>query len=130
MTTTYRSFKTFNEDEFIKDLAADLRNFSVDLQSDINDDLTVWYTIFLKNLDHHAPYKTKRVKSKKLPEWYNDEISNVRRKRDACKRNHLWSEYRKYRNMTKSLIRKAKRKHFFRFSHTIKRHTGNVATFP
>ena len=112
MTTTYRSFKTFNEDAFIKDLAADLRNFSVDLQSDINDDLTVWYTIFLKNLDHHAPYKTKRVKSKKLPDWYNDEISNVRRKRDACKRNHLWSEYRKYRNMTKSLIRKAKRKHF------------------
>ena len=81
MTTTYRSFKTFNEDAFIKDLAADLRNFSVDLQSDINDDLTVWYTIFLKNLDHHAPYKTKRVKSKKLPDWYNDEISNVRRKR-------------------------------------------------
>ena len=64
---------------------------------------------------YHCAYERQHrqtVQTKKLPDWYNDEISNVRRKRDACKRNQLWSEYKKYRNMTKSLIRKAKRKHF------------------
>ena len=64
ITTSYRSFKTFNEDAFINDLSGDLNNFTVSPQSDINDDLMIWYSIFLKHLDHHAPYKTRSVKSK------------------------------------------------------------------
>ena len=112
ITTSYRSFKTFNEDAFINDLSGDLNRFTVGPQSDINDDLMIWYSIFLKHLDHHAPYKTKRVKSKKLPDWYNDEIALTRKKRDACKQRQSWAEYKKYRNKTKDLIRKAKRKHF------------------
>ena len=112
ITTSYRSFKTFNEDAFINGLSGDLNNFTVSPQSDINDDLMIWYSIFLKHLDHHASYKTKRVKSKKLLDWYNDEIAATRKRRDACKRRHLWPEYKKYRNKTKDLIRKAKRKHF------------------
>ena len=67
-TTSYWSFKIFNEDAFINYLSGDLNSFTVGPQSDINDDLMIWYSIFLKHLDHHAPYKTKRVKSKKLPD--------------------------------------------------------------
>ena len=128
ITTSYRSFKTFNEDAFINDLSGDLNNFTVSPQSDINDDLMIWYSIFLKHLDHHAPYKTKRVKSKKLPDWYNDEIAATRKRRDACKRRHLWPEYKKYRNKTKDLIRKAKRKHFSD-SVTQSKDTRNLVTF-
>ena len=73
ITTSYWSLKTFNEDAL-----------TVGPQCDINDDLVIWYSIVLKHQNHHQPYKTKRVKSKKLPEWYNDEISLTRKKRDAC----------------------------------------------
>ena len=48
ITTSYRSFKTFNEDAFINDLSGDLNNFTVSPQTDINDDLMIWYSIFLK----------------------------------------------------------------------------------
>ena len=68
ITTLYRCFKAFNEEAFITDLSRDLTNFVVNHQSDINEVLSVWHTILLKHLDHHAPYKTKRVKSKKLPD--------------------------------------------------------------
>ena len=32
--------------------------------------------------------------------------------RDTCKRRKLWSDYKKYRNKTKKMIRVAKRKYF------------------
>ena len=84
ITTRYRSFKNFNEDSFRADLASDLNNFTVD-QPDINKDISVWYNIIQKHLDQHAPYKTSQVKTKKLPEWYNQEIALARRKRDNSK---------------------------------------------
>lgn len=111
VTTSYRCFKNFNEDAFIADLANDINTFNTN-ESDINDDLSVWYRIVLNHIDHHAPIKTRRVKTKKLPDWYNEEIASARQKRDMCKRKKLWSEYKKYRNKTKQLIRKAKRKQF------------------
>ena len=111
ITTRYRSFKNFNEDSFRADLASDLNNFTVD-QPDINKDISVWYNIIQKHLDQHAPYKTSRVKTKKLPEWYNQEIALARRKRDNFKQRKLWADYKVFRNKTKDLIRKAKRNHF------------------
>ena len=84
ITTSYRCFKSFNEDAFITDLTSDLNNFSAS-NSDINDDVTIWYNILLKHLDCHAPFKTKRVKTKHLPDWYNDEIVSARKLRNNCK---------------------------------------------
>ena len=72
----------------------------------------MWYSIILKHLDQHAPYKTNRVKTNKLPEWYNEDIALARRKRDNFKRRKLWSDYKIFRNKTRDLIRKAKGKHF------------------
>ena len=111
ITSRYRCFKNFNEESFITDLSRDLNHFTLD-QSDINDDISVWYSIIQKHLDQHAPYKTNRVKTDKLPEWYNEDIALARRKRDNFKRRKLWSDYKIFRNKTKDLIRKAKRKHF------------------
>ena len=111
ITTSYRCFKNFNEDAFISGLANDLDNFSAN-KMDINEDISIWYSIILKHLDYHAPYKIKRVRTKHLPEWYNDEIASARKMRDNCKRRQLWPEYRKYRNKAKQLIRVAKRKLF------------------
>ena len=111
ITSWYRCFKTFNEESFITDLSRDLNDFTLD-RSDINDDISVWYSIIQKHLDHHVPYKTNKVKTIKLPEWFNQDIALARRKRDNFKRRKLWSDYKIFRNKSKDLIRKAKRKRF------------------
>ena len=91
VTTKYRCFKNLNEDVFIANLSSYLNFF-------VNEDLSSWYDIVLKHLNQHAPYKTKRVKTSKLPDWYNDEIAQARRKRDDFKRRKLWADFKTYRN--------------------------------
>ena len=80
--------------------------------SDINEDCTAWYSAIKRLLDHHAPLKTRRVKSKRLPEWFSEEILESRKQRDRNKQIGNWSEYRRYRNKTQDLIRRAKKQHF------------------
>ena len=58
------------------------------------------------------PYKTKRVKTSKLPDWYNDEIAQACRKRDDFKRRKLWADIKTYQNKTKQLTKIAKCKQF------------------
>ena len=111
ISTTYRCFKSLNEEAFLADLSEDFCQYSVS-ESDIETDLTAWYNILLNRLNQHAPIKTKRVKTKRMPPWYNSDIAQARRYRDMNKKLRNWAEYRKYRNLTKSLIRKAKRSHF------------------
>ena len=47
-----------------------------------------------------------------MPDWYNEEIAQARRKRDDFKRKKLWADFKTYRNKTKQLIKITKRKHF------------------
>ena len=47
-----------------------------------------------------------------MPDWYNDEIAQARRKRDDFKRRKLWADFKTYRNKTKQLIKITKCKHF------------------
>ena len=110
-TTSYRCFKNFNEEEFLSDLALGFNSFSLSPAS-IDSDITLWYDQLLKHLDKHAPVKFKRVKTNHLQKWFTTEILQARRQRDFNKRKRNWVEYKRYRNMTKSLIRKAKQKHF------------------
>ena len=62
---------------FVNDLSSDLNNFTAN-RSNINDDISAWYAIVLKHLNKHAPHKSKRVKNKRLPDWYNEEIEYAR----------------------------------------------------
>lgn len=110
-STSYRCFKVFNEESFISDLSNELNTFTLS-QSDIDDDVTAWYVLIIKHLDRHAPLKTKRVKTKRLPDWYTPEIIQARKMRDISKSQKNWTDYKRYRNTTKHLIRKAKCKHF------------------
>ena len=58
---TYRSFKNFDEANFLSDLSCvpweKLENFD-----DIDDIVSVWNSLFLEILDKHAPIKSHRVK--------------------------------------------------------------------
>lgn len=66
----------------------------------------------MKHLDNHAPVKTKTVQHKRLPEWYTPEIAEIERLRDNYKRQKQWSDFKRYRNKARHLIRSAKRKYF------------------
>ena len=109
--TTYRCFKRFNEEVFLSDLSNEFNNFALS-QSVIEDDIDMWYGLFLNQLNKHAPLKTRRVKTKHLPEWFTYEIVHARKLRDYSKRMQNWADYKRYRNLTRTLIRKAKCKHF------------------
>ena len=112
ITTRYRCFKNFNEEIFKADLSSDLNNFTVD-QPGINKEISVCHNIIQKHLDRHAPYKTSRVKTKKLPEWFNLEIALAHRKRDNFKQRKMWADYKVFRNKIKDLIRKTNCNLFF-----------------
>ena len=52
------------------------------------------------------------MKSNRLPACYSPEIGQARTARDKYKRQKQWTEYKRYRNKVRNLIRKAKRQHF------------------
>ena len=111
VTTTYRCFKQFEESVFLRDLQNDLNAFTAN-STNIDDDFSDWFQLIIKHLDNHAPIKTKRVKNKRLPEWFSPEITHMQRLRDESKRQKQWSDFKRYRNKTRQLIRTAKRKYF------------------
>ena len=111
ISKSYRCFKHFDENAFLSDLSVDMNSFTVE-HPDINQDMQKWYSIISKHLDKHAPIRHKQVKTNRLPEWLNEEITIAQRQRDNAKRLKKWREYKKYRNKVTSLIRKAKRHHF------------------
>ena len=87
ISTTYRCFKSINEETFLADLSDDFSRYFVS-ESDIETDLTAWYNILLNRLNQQAPIKTKRVKTKGMPPWYNPDIAQARRYRDMNKKNY------------------------------------------
>ena len=111
VTTLYRCFKHFNENYFLAELAEDIETLETD-QETINGDLEVWSSLILKHVNKHAPIKTKRVKTKRLPDWLTQDIVLMQKQRDNCKRLKQWTEYKTYRNKTRQLIKAAKRKYF------------------
>ena len=110
-TTTYRCFRQFNKSSFLSDLKSDLESFAV-YNRYVDEALNLLFLIIRHHLNRHAPLKTRRVKSKRLPEWLTPDILNARRMRDTFKRAKNWQEYKKLRNVTLDLICKAKKKHF------------------
>ena len=108
ITTSYRCFKNFDDSLFLNDLANDISVFTTNCSS-IDEDFANWYPIIMNQLDNHAPM---RVKSKRLPDWFTPKIIHMQKLRDNSKRLKQWSDYKRYRNKTKYLIRQAKRKYF------------------
>ena len=107
ITTFYRCFKTFDETSFL----ADINSFETSGLT-VDDDFLALQSIIVKHLDKHAPVKVRRVKTKRLTDWYTPEIGQARIIRDSYKRLKEWTEYNCYRNKTRNLICSAKRKHF------------------
>ena len=110
-TTTFRCFNHFDDSAFLNDLQISLSSFSAN-STYIDIDFSRWHNIIIEQLDSHAPVKSKRVKHQRLPAWFTPEISLMQTLRDSSKRQKQWSDYKRYRNKTATLIRSAKRKYF------------------
>jgi hypothetical protein len=50
-----------------------------DVQAATDSDM--WYTLFLSEINKHAPLKTKRIKYAHQPIWLTDEIKDTQKKR-------------------------------------------------
>ena len=107
----YRAMRKFDKTKFLTDLHH--ASFQcVYNHTDPDSALTVWYLIFLSILNKHAPLRIKRVKGVQKPRWLNSEVKNAMKKRDDFKKAGNFEEFRKQRNLTKTLVREAQRQHF------------------
>ncbi|MES9881480.1 MAG: reverse transcriptase family protein, partial [Sedimenticola sp.] len=105
---SYRSFKSFNEANFIYDLERANLDQIMNYE-DINEMLSVWSNIFLTVVDKHAPIKQHRVKKKIQPEWLTSEIIDCIKERDKCKIKGNYDQYKLLRNKVTSMIQKSKK---------------------
>ena len=110
---TYRSYRNFNEKEYLKDLSY-IPFQIIEVFNDIED--AYWmYEKLLKNvIDTHAPIKFRYIRHNMVP-YMNGILRkaiNVRkmlwRKYLKCKTNTNWENYRQQRNMVVSLTRQSK----------------------
>ena len=65
-------------------------------------------SMFTDVLNTHASLKQKRVKHNNLPDWYNAESGYAPSHRDKAKTQNNISEFKYWRNKTKTLISEAK----------------------
>jgi len=84
-----RSFKRYNKEQFLKDIAAISWNI-LESFDDINDAVGIWNDLFVDVANRHAPLKKIRMKSSSKP-W----ISNDLRKTQARRNNGIIIEVSK-----------------------------------
>ena len=89
----------------------DLTNVSwsiLDTFTNPNDALGIWYKLYHQFIDNHAPYRKRRVKYRKKPEWLDDKIIESMKMRDKYKKQRDAVNYKKLRNLVVKMIREAK----------------------
>ena len=107
-SVTYRSFKHFNESEFLNDIqSADFSH--VYAYSNPEDALQYWINLFYTIINKHAPIKNKRIKQEIKPPWLSKEILAEMRHRDYLRQKGDRDSYKSQRNKVKKSIRSAKR---------------------
>ena len=110
-TIAYRSFKNFNEAEFIEDLQT-VPWDTIKLFEDIDDIMDAWLDLFSQVDDKHVPIKQHRVKRKNQPEWMSDEILEAMKCRDRHKSIGNEDEYKTWRNKVIKLINNSQYQRF------------------
>ena len=114
---TYRSYKHFDEKNYLKDLSITPFHVS-DIFENPNDQMWCHNKLLSDVINLHAPIKHKTVKTKKLP-YMNGELrkainvkSMLLRKYYKNRNSHTWNNYRKQRNLVNSLKRITIKRYF------------------
>ena len=107
-TIQYRSYKHLNEAHF----CADLDNVCWSSLTHLNniDEIVLGFNeLFIEIADRHVPLKSKRVKHKYQPDWFNANILSAIHQRDQFKASQMYLEYKTARNNVIKQIRKARK---------------------
>ena len=107
----YRSFKNFEEKQFLEDLNR-CKWSSINENNKIDNNLDIWYDLFVETINKHLPVKTKQAKRVKQPDWITQDILQCMRERDHKKTAGNLTEYKNLRNKCVSLVREAKKTHY------------------
>jgi exonuclease III len=109
---TYRSFKTFKEAEFLKDLDAAPYQVGTSF-TDVDDQFWFFQTLTKQVLDIHVPVKTRSMKNKQVP-FMNRALrkavmdkARFKSKYNRFPNKHTWNKYRVQRNLVTKLRRKS-----------------------
>ena len=103
-TISYRSYKHFDEQNFISDLQSALWDI-IKIFENTNDIVDTWSSTFLNIVDKPLPLKLQRVKHKQQPKWITPEIIDCIRSRDQHKSLGNEIQYKVWQNKVVSLIR-------------------------
>jgi len=113
----YRSYKSFSESSFKKDVSH-IPSQVCDVFDDIDDQYWAFNVMFKEVLDEHAPIKERTVKTDKIP-YMHSSLRQEMYKRSRLKNIFLknktsdnWENYKKQRNRTTSLRKKAIKSYF------------------
>ena len=104
---SYRSMKTFNENEFLDDLS-NQPWFLIDIYDNPDDATELFLELFQSVLNKHAPQRKRRVKRLNQPRWMKPEILQAIIIRDHFHKNVDIMNYKIWRQNVKDLIVEAK----------------------
>ena len=110
-TIRYRSFKNFNEANFISDLES-IPWDVIKVFDNVDDALDAWYSLFTDVIDKHVPLKQHRVKNVNQPNWLTPEIIDSIKIRDRFKALGNNTHYKIWRNKVVNLIRRSKQSNY------------------
>lgn len=111
--TRCRNYRNYDPEQMKKDFAS-VNWTPVMTATNVNDALTIFNIIVKSIFDKHAPYTTKRSKSRPC-QWITDDIKNNMNERDRILRKARkyndqkdWNDYKSMRNRCNIMTRKAK----------------------
>ena len=114
-TKTYRNFSNFNRENFRRDISR--QDWSC-ISDDPNTLWADWKAKFLSIVNSHAPIKTKRVRSGKVP-WITSDLRKGMRDRDVAKRKAIksnnpqdWAVYKRLRNRINGEVKSTKASYY------------------
>ena len=112
-----RSFKHYNKEEFIKDIAA-IPWSILESFDDINDALGIWNDLFVDGSNRHAPLKKIGMISSSKP-WISNDLRKLMAERDYAKTvakksgtKEQWDNYRSLKNLKNKKLKSAEALHY------------------
>ena len=92
ITLQYRSYNTFNEEQFLSDMSETMTILNVS-PIDPDKNFQIFIQTFMTVFDKHTPIKAKRVKKETQPEWHNDKINTASKERDMYHKSRTQYKY-------------------------------------
>lgn len=124
-TITYRSYKHFNEVDFLHDLS-ECSFKEIYESNDPDEAVAAFHRIFLSVYDKHAPVRRKRVGNSSTPPWFTVIISIAIKIRDKLKKEKNYSAFKQQRKHVKFLVRQAKKTYFNRITTSESDNTSSI----